>query len=77
MGFEAAGFHAVAAELHVAPAFGVVFAGVEEEPSAFGIVAGAHHKRSFRGYEVGGAQGEQPEGKFGGIFRSCKAPFNA
>ena len=77
LGFEAAGLHAVAADLHVAPAFGVVFAGIEEEPLAFEIVAGAQPGHSFRGYEAGGALGEQPDGKVRGILRSCKAPFEA
>ena len=41
LGFEATGFHAVAAELHVAPAAGVVFAGVEKKPAASVAGAGA------------------------------------
>jgi len=38
LGFEAAGFHAVAGELHVTPASRVVLAGVEEEPAALLVV---------------------------------------
>lgn len=44
-----AGFVAVAADFHVAPAAGVIFAGVEEEPSAGGAGAGPELVHCRRG----------------------------
>lgn len=61
LGLEAAGLHAVAANLHVAPAAGVVFAGVEEEPAALWDGAGANGVSGFAGEQVDGGLREQPE----------------
>ena len=69
MGFEATGFHAVAAELHVAPATGVVFAGVKKEPAALWAVAGAQALHPLSSEEVRCRLREEPEGKLGVGFR--------
>jgi len=62
-GQEAAGLHAVAAGLHFAPAAGVVFAGVEEEPAA-GFAGAVAEVRGLIGEEqVGGGLGEEPQGR--------------
>ena len=52
LGFEATGFHAVPAELHVAPAAGMIFAGVEKKPSALRVVAGAQALHGLSGEKV-------------------------
>ena len=39
-GFEPSGFHTVSANLHVAPAAGMIFAGIEEQPAAIRFFAG-------------------------------------
>src|SRR3954468_8096355 len=39
LGLEASGLHAVSADVHVAPAAGVIFAGVEKQPAAIGFLA--------------------------------------
>ncbi len=47
LGFEAAGFHAVAADFHIAPAAGVILAGIEEQPAAVGLFAGTQEAHVF------------------------------
>ncbi len=74
-GFESAGFHAIAAEFHVAPAASVVFAGVDEEPAAFWIVAGPQEVHGFSGHEIGCGQCEQPEREFRFTFHAGQAPL--
>jgi hypothetical protein len=59
-GVEAASFHSIAADLHVAPAAGVVFAGVEEEPAA-GLGGAAANLRDFiRQQQGNGGLCEEP-----------------
>src|ERR1035437_1611671 len=63
LGFESAGLHAIAADLHIAPAAGVIFAGVEEEPAALGVFADAQAVHVLGGHEADGALGQDPEWK--------------
>ena len=63
LGFEATGFHAVPAELHVAPAAGVVFAGVEKEPAALRVVTGAQALHGLSREKLECRLCEEPEGK--------------
>src|SRR5579859_5074885 len=74
LGFEAAGLHAVAADLHVAPAAGVVLAGIEEQPAAVGLFAGAQEAHVFRQHQPNGAYGKNPKRQIGTPFGSGPFP---
>jgi hypothetical protein len=61
-GVEAADLAAVATGFHVAPAAGVILAGVEEDPAAGVAGAAAEAEDVVGGEEIVGGLGEEPEG---------------
>jgi|CZKS01.1.fsa_nt_gi hypothetical protein len=61
-GVESSGFHAVAADFHVAPAAGLVLAGVQEEPAAGLAGAASELQGPLREQEIYRCLREQPHG---------------
>ena len=57
-GVESSGFHAIAANFHVAPAAGLVLAGVEEKPAAGLAGAAAELREPVREQEIYRSLGE-------------------
>lgn len=77
LGFEPACLHAIAADVHVTPATGVILAGIEKEPAAVGLLAGAKAPHMVGEHEVPGAEGERPERQIGRAFGFRPVPFEA
>ena len=73
-GLEPPRLHAVAAQLHVAPAARVIFAGIEEQPAAGRAPAGVHVRDSGGGEQCGGRFGHCPYRQHGSGFETSPVP---
>jgi len=72
---ESSRFHAVAAEFHIAPSPGMVFACIQKQPSALGIVASSDAADGIRHHQCRRDQGERPNRKRGAAL--CRPlPFD-
>ena len=71
LSFEPASFHPIAADLHVAPAARVIFAGIKKEPATVGIPAGANPLYPFGSHKSFRAARKQPKRE----FRRFRRPY--
>src|SRR6516162_718202 len=61
--------HAVSANLHVTPAAGTIFAGIEKEPAALGILARAQALHVIGDEQTRRTDREHPQRQFRSAFR--------
>src|ERR1022692_4387747 len=73
-GVESSGFHAVAADFHVASAAGLVLAGVQEEPAAGLAGAALELQGPLREQEIYRCLREQPHGSHHLAVEAAPAP---